>query len=85
LHLRGGFSSSWRRLIRIINHKDVPLVIESLLVRDLRRGSARLRRCPECQIPYLVTEQGRFDQGCPLCAHYRSLGLSSLKVRLMGA
>lgn len=29
LHLRGGFSSSWRRLIRSFNHKDAPLVIES--------------------------------------------------------
>lgn len=51
-----------------------------MLARDLRMGRARLRTCPQCQIHYLVTEQGRFDQGCPLCARYRSLGLSSLKV-----
>ncbi|MFP4280072.1 MAG: FlhC family transcriptional regulator [Halochromatium sp.] len=55
-----------------------------MLARDLRMGSARLRPCPQCQIRYLVTEQGRFDQGCPLCARYRSVGLSRLKVGLMG-
>ncbi len=55
-----------------------------MLARDLRMGSAHLRDCPQCQIRYLVTEQGRFDQGCPLCARYRSVGLSRLKVGLMG-
>ncbi|MBK1621457.1 hypothetical protein CKO42_24200 [Lamprobacter modestohalophilus] len=47
-------------------------------------GRARMRPYLQCQIHYLVTEQGRFDQGCPLCARYRSLGLSSLKVGQAG-
>ena len=55
-----------------------------MLARDLRVGSARLRSCAQCGIQYLITEQGRFDQGCPLCARYRSVGLSRLKVGLMG-
>ena len=55
-----------------------------MLARDLRSGSAHLRPCPQCEIQYLVTVQGRFDQGCPLCARYRSVGLSRLKVELMG-
>ncbi|MFE8032324.1 FlhC family transcriptional regulator [Thiohalocapsa marina] len=83
----------WRSLEGVIQAHDLALSLlgaaHSLemtlcwtLARDLRVGSARLRSCPQCEIQYLVTEQGRFDQGCPLCARYRSVGLSSLKIGL---
>ncbi|MFE8033862.1 FlhC family transcriptional regulator [Thiohalocapsa marina] len=46
------------------------------LARDLRNGNAELRRCPACEIDYLILHHGRFDQDCPLCALYRCAGLS---------
>jgi len=83
----------WRSIEAVIQAHDLALKLlgpaHSLemtlcwtLARDLRIGSARLSSCPHCAIQYLVTEQGRFDQGCPLCARYRGVGLSSLKVGL---
>ncbi|KAA6183731.1 hypothetical protein F2Q65_14930 [Thiohalocapsa marina] len=51
------------------------------LARDLRNGDAELHHCPTCEIDYLITRNGRFDQDCPLCALYRCAGLS---VRALG-
>lgn len=39
---------------------------------DLQVGSARLISCLHCEVPYLIADQLRFDDGCPLCALYRA-------------
>jgi hypothetical protein len=51
--------------------------------RDLRTGAATLQCCPDCQISFLIAREGRFAQGCPLCALYRSAGLSTRALRLL--
>ena len=53
------------------------------LARDLRTGAATLQRCPDCEIRFLIARDGRFAQGCPLCALYRSAGLSARALRLL--
>jgi len=39
---------------------------------DLQVGAARLISCLRCEVPYLIADQLRFNDGCPLCALYRS-------------
>lgn len=39
---------------------------------DLQVGAARLISCLRCEVPYLIADQLRFDDGCPICALYRA-------------
>lgn len=39
---------------------------------DLQVGAARLISCLRCEVPYLIADQLRFDDGCPVCALYRA-------------
>jgi len=39
---------------------------------DLQVGAARLLGCLTCEVPYLIADQLRFNDGCPICALYRA-------------
>lgn len=39
---------------------------------DLQVEAARLISCLNCEVPFLIADQLRFDDGCPICALYRA-------------
>ena len=39
---------------------------------DLQVGAAHLLGCLTCEVPYLIADQLRFNDACPICALYRA-------------
>lgn len=45
-----------------------------VIAQDLRVGTAQLRACARCELPYLVAGASRLAPTCPLCALYARRG-----------
>jgi hypothetical protein len=45
-----------------------------VIVRDLRIGTAELRHCRSCEVPYLIASASRLAPTCPFCALYARRG-----------
>jgi len=55
---------------------EIDINVAWVIARDLRIGSSRLVPCEQCQIAYLVSENSRVREGCPICSVYARLGES---------